>query len=70
MEKNLNRKIHKDVEAQHFTHGKPPREFHKINHMNNSQPPLEMKLDKEIRKGGEGITLHPWHTQKCTRLII
>jgi hypothetical protein len=59
VEKNFKRKIHKDVEAKHFTHGKPPKEFHKINHMNNSQLPLEMKLHKEIHKGGESTTLHP-----------
>jgi hypothetical protein len=41
------------VEAQHFTHGKPLREFHKINQMNNSQPPLEMKLNREVTNVGE-----------------
>jgi hypothetical protein len=41
MEKNLEKEIHKIVNVEHYTHGKPPKEFLKINHMNNPQTPLD-----------------------------
>lgn len=39
MEKNLEKEIHKIVKVEHYTHGKPPSEFLKINHINNAQHP-------------------------------